>query len=109
LSYNIKEEAIKRSIELRKIYGAPAVERCEVEFFFYADEIDNALDLMNTLKKMNYHVECVQRDNSEERILITGNTPSMNMQTKDLLRWTNQMDDLAVEFDCIFDGWGALV
>ena len=91
------------------MYGALADEYCEVEFFFYADKIDNALDLMNTIKKMNYRVECVKSDNSNERFLITGNTPAMNIQTIDLLHWTDQMDELAVEFNCIFDGWGALI
>ena len=26
-----------------------------------------------------------------------------------MLAWSNQMYDLAAEFDCEFDGWGALI
>jgi regulator of RNase E activity RraB len=89
--------------------GAPADESCEVEFFFYADNIDNALDITNKLKKMNYHVECVYANSGDKKFLITGNTPQLTMQSKEMLDWSNQMYDLAAEFDCEFDGWGALV
>jgi hypothetical protein len=33
----------------------------------------------------------------------------MNMQSNEMLSWSNHMDDLAAEFNCKFDGWGALV
>ena len=109
LSSNSRIEAIRRSIELRKFIGAPADETCEVDFFFYADQIDDALDLMNTLRKMNYTVECHRSEHGREKFSITGNTPSMNMQSDEMLSWSNHMDDLAAEFNCQFDGWGALV
>ncbi|MGD1044035.1 MAG: hypothetical protein ABR936_01775 [Bacteroidota bacterium] len=50
MSYNPREEVIQRSIELRKIFGAQENDTCEVEFFFYTDKTDNALDLMNILR-----------------------------------------------------------
>ena len=109
MSYNPREEAIKRSIELRKMFGAPESDHREVEFFFYANNIDNALDLLNKLRKMNYIVECVQRECDDENFLITGNTTQINLQVKEMLAWSNQMYDLAAEFDCEFDGWGALI
>ena len=109
MSYNPREKAIKRSIELRKMLGAPANDTCEVEFFFYTDTMDNALDLMNELKKKNYTVECVQSNSGGQKFLITGNTLKLTMQSKEMLDWSNQMYDLAAEFDCEFDGWGALV
>jgi hypothetical protein len=34
--------------------GAPVNDTCEVEFFFYIGTMDNALDLMNELKKKLY-------------------------------------------------------
>jgi hypothetical protein len=109
LSSNPREKALTRSIELRKILGAKADDTCEVDFFFYADQIDDALDLMNTLRKMNYTAECHRSDKGSEKFLITGNTPLMNMQSNEMLSWSNYMDDLAAEFNCKFDGWGALV
>ncbi|MCX6123068.1 MAG: ribonuclease E inhibitor RraB [Ignavibacteriales bacterium] len=109
MSYNPREKAIKRSIELRKMLGAPANDTCEVEFFFYTDTMDNALDLMNELKKKNYSVECVPSNSGDKKFLITGNTPQLTMQSKEMLDWSNQMYDLAAEFNCEFDGWGALV
>lgn len=89
--------------------GAPANDTCEVEFFFYTDTMDNALDLMNELKKKNYSVECVPSNSGDKKFLITGNTPQLTMQSKEMLDWSNQMYDLAAEFNCEFDGWGALV
>lgn len=109
MSSNPREKALTRSIELRKILGAKADDTCEVDFFFYADQIDDALDLMNTLRKMNYIAECHRSDKGSENFLITGNTPLMNMQSNEMLSWSNHMDDLAAEFNCKFDGWGALV
>ena len=109
MSSNTREKALTRSIELRKILGAKADDTCEVDFFFYADQIDDALDLMNTLRKMNYIAECHRSDKGSENFLITGNTPLMNMQSNEMLSWSNHMDDLAAEFNCKFDGWGALV
>jgi regulator of RNase E activity RraB len=89
--------------------GAPADESCAVEFFFYTDSADNALDLMNELKKKNYTVECVQSHDGDRKFLITGNTPQRAMQSKEMLDWSNQMCDLASKFDYEFDGWGALL
>lgn len=109
LSCDPREKAIKRSIELRKMFGAPADESCEVEFFFYADNIDNALDITNKLKKMNYYVECVYSNSGDRKFLITGNTPRLRMQLKEMIDWSTLMYDLAAEFNCEFDGWGALL
>jgi hypothetical protein len=109
LSYKPREEAIKRSLELRKMFGAPVNDKCEVEFFFYANKMDNALDLMNKLKEMNYIVECVQSDNTDGKFLITGNTPTIDMQSNEMIIWSNQMHDLAVEFNCEFDEWDAQI
>jgi hypothetical protein len=109
LSSNPREEALRRSIELRKMLGAQADETCEVDFFFYADQLDDALDLMNTLRKMNYTVECHRSEMGSEKFSITGNTPLMNMQSREMLSWSKRMDNLAAEFNCTFDGWGALV
>jgi hypothetical protein len=30
-------------------------------------------------------------------------------RSKETIKWSNQMNDLAAEFNCEFDGWGALV
>jgi hypothetical protein len=109
VSSSPREKAIKRSIELRKILGAPADESCEVEFFFYTDSADNALDLMYELKKKKYTVECVHSNSGGKKFLITGNTPQLPLQTKEMLDWSSHMYELASEFNCEFDGWGALV
>lgn len=70
MSYNLRQEAIKRPLELRKMYGAPANDHREGEFFFYANNRDNAFDLLNKPRKMNYIVECVQRESDDEKFLI---------------------------------------
>ena len=104
-----REESLRRSIEWRKMLVADVDETSEVDFFFYADQLDDALDLMNTLRKMNYAVECRRSEISREKFSVTGNTPLLNMLSCEMLSWPNHMDNLAAEFNCTFDGWGALV
>jgi hypothetical protein len=43
------------------------------------------------------------------KFIITGNTPSISIQSNEMLVRINQMDDLATEFKCEFDGWDALL
>ena len=58
---------------------------------------------------MNYTVECHRSEYGSDKFSITGNTPFMNMQSDEMLSWSHRMDELAAEFNCQFDGWGALV
>ncbi|MGD1044034.1 MAG: hypothetical protein ABR936_01770 [Bacteroidota bacterium] len=58
---------------------------------------------------MGYIAECVLSDYGNKKFLITGNTPTINTQLNKMFDWTNQMDDFAAEFDCEFDGLGALI
>ncbi len=91
------------------MFVAHADETSDRDFFFYADQPDGTLDLMNTLRKMNYAVECRRSKISREKYSITGNTPLLNMHLCEMLSWPNHMDNLAAEFNCTFDGWCALV
>jgi hypothetical protein len=101
---NPRNEAIKRTIELRKEYGGKENEIGSVDFFFYSDEIDNALDLMNKLKKLDDLAECVPENNKERNFLITGMTTPMPIKEEAMIEWFDLMERLADSCGCKFDG-----
>jgi hypothetical protein len=75
-----------------------------VDFFFYADKIDNALGLANRMREMNYNTKGVRSGVENEKYLITGNAPRMHIKPKEMHNWSNQMYGFADELDCEFDG-----
>jgi hypothetical protein len=52
-------KATRRVLELSQIVGAKEEDEKGIDFFFYADELNDALDLMNHLKGLQYDVQCV--------------------------------------------------
>ncbi len=89
-------------IQLRKI-NITEKDELKLEYFFYTDNEENANNLSNEFKKINYKSEVVF-DNEE--YLITGWSIKMKMSNEVVLEWTKQMCEIGYKFDCEFDGWG---
>ena len=43
---------------------------------------------------------------NRKQFVVTGWTMRMRMDEETVLQWTGLMSDVALEFDCEFDGWG---
>lgn len=78
-----------------------------VEFFFYTNTESKASSLAGALIKMTYTVYYFGLCSYDKsRYSLAGCTPKMKMTDNTLTQWTEQMCELALEYDCDFDGWG---
>ncbi|MBA3647677.1 MAG: ribonuclease E inhibitor RraB [Chitinophagales bacterium] len=80
-----------------------------VEFFFYTDDEDKAINLAIEISKLHYEISGIDRDRSDNKWQVKGRAPIMKMENKTLTKWSKQMVDLGYENDCDFDGWNILL
>jgi hypothetical protein len=106
---SLSAKATRRVLELSRIVGAKEEEEKEIEFFFYAGELNDALDLMNHLKGLQYYVQCVPPETIKDKWLITGLTKKLRMKENIIITWTETMETIAHCYRSNFDGWGTLV
>jgi hypothetical protein len=106
---SLSAKATSRVLELAQMIGAKEEDEKEIEFFFYAGELNDALDLMNHLKGLQYDVQCVPPESTQDRWLITGLTKKLKMKEKVVINWTEKMEAIAYCYHSKFDGWGMLV
>ncbi len=109
ISENSRGDSIKKAVELLKEYSVPENEIGSVEFFFYANELNSALDLMNQLKRFDYFAECKESDSGNDKFLITGSTTPISITEKKLIEWFEDMKKIANCCNCKFDGWGKII
>ena len=106
---SLSAKATRRVLELAQMIGAKEECEKEIEFFFYASELNDALDLMNHLKRLQYEVECVPPVTTRDEWLITGLTNKLKMKEQVVINWTETMEAIASCYRSNFDGWGMLV
>lgn len=78
----------------------------KLEYFFYSNNEDNAIKLVNRLKSEGYSVEFGPSAGDRKLLVVTGWTIPMKMDEANILKWTEDMCNIGYEFDCDFDGWG---
>ncbi|MGD0589412.1 MAG: hypothetical protein ABSA44_01265 [Bacteroidota bacterium] len=88
---SLSAKVTRRVLELSQMVGAKEEDEKGIDFFFYADELNDALDLMNHLKG-----------------LITGHTQKLQMKENVIIAWTETMETIAHCYRSNFDGWGML-
>jgi hypothetical protein len=66
---SLSAKATRRVLELSQMVGAKEEDEKEIDFFFYADELNDALDLMNRLKGFQYDVQCVPPVTTQDKLL----------------------------------------
>jgi regulator of RNase E activity RraB len=112
--FDSKDEShINRSAQVFRIaekFGLKTKPDQEIEFFFYAKTQDDASNLAIELNRLGYNVEWVDRSaGDKDKWLVSGWTQGMNMDEDHVIKWSEAMDKLANEHDCLFDGWGTFV
>jgi hypothetical protein len=106
---SLSAKATVRVLELAQMIGSKEEDEKEIEFFFYANELNDALDLMNHLKGLQYDVQCVPPETIQDRWFITGITKKLRMKEHVIINWTEAMETIAYCYNSIFDGWGMIV
>ena len=106
---SLSAKATVRVLKLAQMIGAKEGDEKEIEFFFYADELNDALDLMNYLKGLQYDVQCVPPVTTQDKWLITGLTKKLKLKEQVVINWTETMETIAYRYRSNFDGWGMLV
>lgn len=79
--------------------------RSNIEYFFYADDIDCAISLVQEILTFGYSAEITDVSDSHVLFLINGFTSDYDSIDKDLISWFNQMTTLAKKHKCEFDGF----
>jgi len=77
-----------------------------IEYFFYANNPDNAKQLSGQLSSLGYSIYDGPSVSDKNLFIITGWTQKMKMEDAVIAKWVNDMCDLGYKFDCEFDGWG---
>ena len=106
---NPSAKATLRVLELSQMLGAKKEDEKGIDFFFYAEELNDALDLMNHLKGLQYDVQCYQPETAQDKWFVTGHTQKLQMKENVLIAWTEKMETIANRYNSEFDGWGTLV
>lgn len=96
----------KTMAQLRKI-GVKEEQLLKVEYFFYADKIEDARSLAAALKELDYEVDyALSADSCTTQYVITGITNRIVMNDDTMVNWTRKMWELGDMHQCTFDGWG---
>jgi regulator of RNase E activity RraB len=88
-------------------HGVKANETLKLEYFFYTNTIDKAVELVDELKQKGFEVEHSKSLGEKNAYIVTGWTTPMPMEDSTLVVWVGEMCDLGFKHDCEFDGWGA--
>src|ERR1035437_1595839 len=105
-----RQEANARVLELMDHYGVKGNSVLSVDFFFYADNQDDASNLAIDLSKLGYRVDTVNESGTTtNQWVIRGVTPKMDIGESAINEWTGRMKQLAKENNSVFDGWGTLI
>lgn len=92
--------------ELRKI-GVTDDKLLKVEFFFYTPKIEDASNLAEDLKRLNYDVEYrLGADTTTIEYVVTGLTTKLIMTDDAMIKWTKEMWEIGDKNHAEFDGWG---
>lgn len=78
----------------------------KLEYFFYTNTADKALQLATEIEKLNYTVHHGVSAGDKKLFIVTGWTTKIKMADEVVKQWTKQMCELGYKFDCEFDGWG---
>jgi hypothetical protein len=105
---SLSAKATCRVLELSQMVGAKEEDEKRMDFFFCADELNDALDLMNDLKGLQCDVQCVPPATTQDKWLITGQTQKLQMKENVIIAWTETMETIAHCYHSNFDGWGTL-
>jgi regulator of RNase E activity RraB len=81
-------------------------QQLKLEYFFYTNELNKAVQLSDELKKVDYSVVYEQSEGDKKLFVITGWSTKMQMSNNVVEKWTSDMCELGYKFDCEFDGWG---
>jgi len=104
----LSTKATRRILELSQMAGATEKDERGIDFFFYTDELNDALDLMNHLKGLQYDVQCAPPVMAKDKWLIIGHTQKLQMKENVIIAWTETMETIAHCYRSNFDGWETL-
>lgn len=99
-------ESLSLYMELREMHGA-GTDTTQLDFFFYANDRQNADALAEDLRKLNYKVQVGDGTGRNLPFSITGQTPPVSDDEATMVLWVNQMNELGFIHNAEFDGWGS--
>ncbi|MEJ7809358.1 MAG: ribonuclease E inhibitor RraB [Gemmatimonadaceae bacterium] len=76
-----------------------------LDFFFEAPSYARAIELKEFLGRMTDYDVSVAADADEW--MVRGTTQATTVALPTLERWVAWMSTAGLQFDCVFDGWGA--
>jgi len=93
--------------QLQEKFGLEFEPQQEFEFFFYAENEDDASNLAVDLFKLEYEIARVDQSVNQQWC-VNGWTNEMASDLQTITQWTEKMEKLAEEHHCNFDGWGSI-
>ncbi len=103
----LQTKGASRVLQILSAFGTEEGDQQAVEFFFDTDCEKKAKNLSEQLTRLGYEVYGVRELNG--KYSISGCTPTLKMTDRGMIEWSDLMNDLGYENDCLFDGWGTLI
>jgi hypothetical protein len=94
--------------ELRR-HGVTSEATMRLEFFFYANSRPNADALNTRLTSLGYQSSANRNAHDRHLFVVNGWSTPLQMDEPNVVRWTQEMCRVGLEYDCEFDGWGTLL
>tara|TARA_Y100000310_G_scaffold89923_1_gene87163 strand:+ start:113157 stop:113615 length:459 start_codon:yes stop_codon:yes gene_type:complete len=110
-----KESIAKQSTTTLKLidslreYGVKEDASLKLEYFFYTNSIEKAVNLAKELEAMKYDVQYGELEDELGVFLVTGWSERVLMEKDSILNWDREMFKLGYKHDARFDGWGTNV
>lgn len=99
-----------KSIEALQKFNKAFKHTQPFEFFFYADTEDAATNLSIALHQLGYIIHKSDNHNKKSfKYAVVGSTTPLETDEDKMNDWCKQMEQLALEYNCEFDGWGTLI
>lgn len=97
---------VTQVFQLHERFGLEFEPKQCFEFFFYAENEDDASNLAIDLFQLKYKMERVDKS-IDEKWCVNGWTKEMPSDLDAISQWTEKMEKLAEKHHSNFDGWGS--
>lgn len=87
-------------------YGVNPGSGLSLNFYFVTDDSMKAQGLANEVEKIGYHSNTIHQSAKDKTLwVLTGSTPTVNMDSSSLNAWSNGVCELGYKNDCLLQGW----
>ena len=87
-------------------YGVNDKSSLNLNVYFFSDDSLKTQLLSEQLSQSGYHLNTIHRSAKDKGLwVLTGSSPTVNMDSVWLNKWSLSLCELSYQKDCVFQGW----